>query len=492
MKKRFKILFIDVIDHSIKFQDSYPHLGIGYLISYLQREMDDIDILVVNSKEMKHLESFKPNVVAISSATQNYNKAKRIAKDIKDYNPACPIIIGGVHVSQLPGSIDTNMDIAVIGEGEETFSHLIKHMRDNNNFLKNLENIDGLSFWNDNQLINTQKRDVISPLDKIPHPARSKLPNSDNHILLTSRGCPYKCAFCASSHFWRNVRYFSTDYVMEEIDQILSSYPILTLFIFDDLFVFNKKRLEEISLRIVKEGYHKKVNFWCTARANHIDEESVKYLKKMNMKGVGLGLESGSDKILKMVKSDSVSVEVNKKAINLCKKNGIFVHGSFMLGCPYETESDMLKTYDFVKNSGIDKGDITVATPLPGTKFWEYALKEVIVSTNMDWSRLAYRYTDDMPTMENSLLLSKEVSKQRFLEIFKDIIPILLSKRKEYEKKWERVQGKELSFNKIFSFITLKKFIKDPLRGMRYAVSFLLNIPNRLLSFPRHLYNKYK
>jgi radical SAM superfamily enzyme YgiQ (UPF0313 family) len=482
-KRKFKILFIDVIDHNIKFQSSYPCLGIGYLVAYLRKNVVDIDILVIDRNEIKQFKSFKPDAVAISSVTQNFNKAKEIAKRIKICNPRCLVIIGGVHISQIPESMDPNMDIGIIGEGEETFSQVIQHIRKSNNSLEGLETIDGLVFRAGNEIIKTKERTAIAPLDKIPHPARSILPNNENQLLLTSRGCPYKCAFCASSHYWKSLRYFSCDYILEEIEQIIRNYPVLNLTIYDDLFVYNKKRLEEISRRIVRAGYHKKVNFWCNARANHIDEESISYLKNMNVKGISVGLESGSDKVLKMIKSGNASVEINRRCIQLCKDNNIFVHGSFMLGCPYETEEDILKTYDFIKTSGIDKGDIIVATPLPGTDFWRYALKEEMVSCDMDWSKLACWHIDRLPTTEDLILLTKEIPRQRFLEHFLNIASIFSAKRKEYENKWKIVQGREIKLKQCFSLITFKKIIKDPLRGIRYIVGFLFCVYKQLTRF---------
>lgn len=483
MVRKFKILFADVLDPRIKFQSSYPHLGIGYLISYLCRNMRDIDVCIVAGDYAKHCKSYKPDLVAISSVTQNFNKAKQISREAKFSNPAAPVIIGGIHISQMPNSLEPSMDIGVIGEGEQTFLELVRHIRDNGVSKDKLDNINGLVFLRDGEVIKTKNREIILDLDRIPHPNRSVLANKGNQLLLTSRGCPYKCAFCASAHYWNKVRYFSAPYVLDEIEQIIKHHAVLNLFIFDDLFVFNKKRLAEISAGVIKRGYHKTVNFWCTARANHIDEEAIGYLKDMNMKGLGMGLESGSDRILQMVKDNTVSVEINKKAIELCRKHGIFVHGSFMLGCPGETEEEMLKTYDFVRTSGIDKGDITVATPLPGTGFWKYALQENKVSLDMDWSRLAYRYSDDLPTEENCILLSKEVSLTRFLEIFRDISAVLIEKRRGYDKKWGQVQGREIRLTRIFALSNLKKVIRDPLRGLHYAGVFMLSVPRRFLNF---------
>ena len=479
MKKPYRILCIDILNHAIAFQESYPHLGFGYIIAFLTRSMPDIEVRVIDRDYIRHFSQFRPDLVAISSVTQNYHYAIQCAQELKKANPVTPIIIGGIHVSQLPQSLNPAFDIGVIGEGEETFLELVKHLRISPQYQKGLEKIKGITFLKDGVIIRTEPRPEITSLDLIPHPARQLLPHSEYQLLLTSRGCPYQCAFCASAHYWQKVRYFSTEYVLDEISRIIREFPVFNLFIFDDLFVFNKQRLADISEGVVRAGFHKRISFWCTARANHIDEESISLLTKMNVKGVGMGLESGSDRVLKSLKGPTVSVEINRRAIALCKKNGLFIHGSFMLGCPTETDADMRATADFVRTSGIDKGDITVATPLPGTQFWQYALREGLASDSMDWSRLAYRYTDDMPTLDNHILLSKEVSRERFVRLFREIAAVLIEKRKAYEARWSLAQGASISWPMLMSLYALKKIIRDPRRALRYFWSFIISIPVR-------------
>ncbi len=482
MRNKFKILFVDVIDRNINLQRAYPHLGIGYLVSSLRAAFNDLDILVVNRNPLGHIKRLRPDILALSSVTQNFTLAKSIARETKRINPSLPVIVGGAHVSQLPESMDMSMDIGIIGEGEETFVELIRHIRDNSVSPDTLGSVKGLAFWRENKIDRAEPRGAISQLDKLPHPERSILPEKENQLLLTSRGCPFRCAFCASSFFWRGIRYFSPDYVLEEVSRIVKDYPVLNLTIYDDLFISDKKRLEEISAKITQAGYHKRISFWCMARADLIDEETIGYLKRMNVKGVGMGLESGSDRVLAAIKSDNISAETNRRAIELCKKNGVLVHGSFMLGCPFEKEEDMLKTRDFIVNSRIDKGEISVATPLPGTSFWEYALKEKMVSSEMEWSRLAIRYMDELPEGEDFLLLSKEVPRKRFIAIFRQIAEALELKRNEYDKKWGAMQGKEMKLTKFFSLMSLKKLIRDPRRGLRYAMNFFLSVPRRFLT----------
>lgn len=473
---KYKILFINAIPPGDRLQNAYPSLGIGHIISYLKSRIGDfINISVINSNRIAYLKKFRPDIVCLSSVTQNYSLAKEIASEIKKEFPSLPIILGGVHISCLPQSLSSDFNVAVIGEGEEAFADLAQQFLGQIKNPPRLGDIKGIVFWQDGKLVSTAKREMVSLLDSLPHPERKMLPGSENQLLLTSRGCPYRCAFCASGAFWKGIRYFSPGYILEEIMRIVGCYPVLNLTIYDDLFVFNKKRLAEISDLIIKNGMHKKINFWCNARANHIDEETMGYLKRMNVKGVGIGFESGSGRVLKRIKSDNVSVEINQKAINICKKNGIFVHGSFILGCPDETEEEMLETFRFIRDCGIDKGEISVATPLPGTNFWEYALQKGLVYQDMDWSRLAIHYTDNYPAKNEFILLSRQVSEKAFLNIFGLIVSELKKKLSLYEKEWGKSQGSLIKMNNLISIAYFKKFFKNPRRGLNYVKAYLLN-----------------
>jgi anaerobic magnesium-protoporphyrin IX monomethyl ester cyclase len=381
-----KIGFIKVVN-PIDVQWFAP-LSFGYLKSYLLKNYK-------NSFQMDLLKSLnlpiQYDIIAISSTSQDYNIAISLAKKIKDSNPKIITMIGGHHITSSPFSISTYFDIGVIGEGEKTFLEIVNHIHINNGIDKNLLNeINGLVFWHDEKLVFTNPREHLD-INEIPHPIRE----NGNQYFFTSRGCPYSCKFCSGSAFWKKVRFFSAEYVVEEMEQVSIQFPWLSqIDIWDDLFIADKPRLKKI-LNLVSEREilrNKRFNF--SVRSNLIDQEMCEILVKFKTSGVGFGAESGSNRILNLMNKNT-TVEQNQKALDLLYQYGIPTACSFIVGWPSETEEEMRSTFDFIiKNIKLGKlvrnNPINILMPIPGTKIWEdeiYSGK--ITSLDLDWNRLS-------------------------------------------------------------------------------------------------------
>jgi len=169
---------------------------------------------------------------------------------------------------------------------------------------------------------------------------------------------------------------------------LYEKYNVKVISFYDDLFIISPQRLADITELLKKEGLHGKVKFTCSCRSNLVNGNTAKLLKDMGVVSVGLGLESGSRRILDYLKGESASVEHNINAVKILKENGIAVNASFVIGSPDETESEMMETYDFIKKNKLGLVDIYVLMPLPGTPVWQYALERKLVSEDMDWAKL--------------------------------------------------------------------------------------------------------
>lgn len=389
-KKR--VLFVSAVDPISWRENLYAPLWQSYLAAYTEKHLGEnfFDFRISRGSVKREIISYKPHIIAISSVTQNYNYAIDYARTAKSYG--IPVLIGGMHITTLPESLTTNMDVGCIGEGEETFFELMRLFLEFESFPnEKLGKINGIVFRDGKKLVKTSKRSLIKPIDDIPHPKRSIIESKHRAYIYTTRGCPYKCVFCSCHRFWGAVRYHSPQYIIEEIKEIVER-GVKVIRIADENFADNKVRLKQIADLTISHKIHHRVKFSCWCRANSINREVVEILKSMNVVSVKMGLESGSERVLDYLKG-KVSVKDNIRAINLLKNAGLQVNADFIYGSPEENEEDILKTYNFIKNSNLDFIDINIFSPLPATPVWDYALNRQLVSNNMDdWNRVNFKF----------------------------------------------------------------------------------------------------
>jgi magnesium-protoporphyrin IX monomethyl ester (oxidative) cyclase len=231
--------------------------------------------------------------------------------------------------------------------------------------------------------------------------------------------------FCSSSRYWNKVRFHSAEYVVREIEHLYKTYKTQVISFYDDLFIAHRKRLAVIVEKIREQNLHKKVIFTCSARANLINEQITHLLKRMNVRSVGLGLESGNEQTLKYLKGGSVSVEDNFRCADLLVKYGINANASFVIGSPMETEAQITDTYDFIKRSKISLFDVYLLTPLPGTPIWEEAKRRNLVCEDekMDWSILNVNFAQNW---KQAIILSKTLNREQLWKIYKKFLRLRL------------------------------------------------------------------
>jgi radical SAM superfamily enzyme YgiQ (UPF0313 family) len=396
-----RVLFIDCTNPEQRATERFRPLWPAFLSAYAEKHLgpDKFEFRLMKGELEDELTAFKYHLVALSSVSVNYNYAMEYASIAKNFG--VPVIIGGIHISAMPHCLTEDMDVGCIGEGEETFLELMRHYLKYDSFSKkDLREIKGIVFYDNGQLVKTTARPVPESMDQIPHPNRSLTGYQRTDTMLTARGCPYRCVFCSVSRYWGKVRFASSEYVLEEIGELVDN-GVKIIKIFDDLFTSNKKRLKEISESIIAKGYHRKVKFTCWCSANTITPDVAKALRDMSIIYVELGLESGCDRTLKYLKGKNFSVKQNSRAIKFLKDQGIRTNAYFIIGAPEETREEMLETYNFIKSSALDTVTLNLLTPLPGTPIWNYAIEHKLVSDTMDWSRL-----------DESVVLSKTLSQE--------------------------------------------------------------------------------
>lgn len=361
-----------------------PPLGLGYITAVLKRsriEAKIIDLNIENSSRSTYLSLEKPEVIGISSIVTNARQAIKIAKQSKSILPRSFVVMGGPYPSMMGDRLLTGhreVDAAVVGEAEFTFLELVKRLQDG----KSLDAVEGLIFREDDRIRSNQMSNPIYPLDKIPYPAREELKmhlyGENVGSIFTSRGCPQQCIFCSRPVFGRKWRGHSAEYVLKEIEHLMKTYGVSTLSILDDNFTVDLDRAEKILDGIIAKKWKLSIYFWNGMRVDHMTKDLLLKLKKAGCTAINYGVESVDPDVLSFIRK-GVSLDQIEQAIKLTRELGIRANIFLMLGNPGDTAKAADKIKTFVEKVHVDGVHLSMATPLMGTKFWDW------VENNGQW-----------------------------------------------------------------------------------------------------------
>jgi len=376
-----------------------PPLGLLYLAGYLKKYSDyevkilDCQVERLNYKELKEeIKKFDPDIIGITAMTLTLIDVMKTIRVTKEVCPDTRVVLGGPHAHIYPEETVRlkDIDFVVLGEGEETFFHLLKNI----NNIEALKQIAGLVFKDKEGIINTGPRPFYGSLDEIPFPPREMLPYKKYFSLLakktpittmfTSRGCPYKCLFCDRPQLGKNFRGRSAKNVVDEME-ICEKMGIKEIFIYDDTFGVDRQRVLDICKEYQKRGLT--VIWDIRTRVNTVDEEVLKALKKSNCQRIHYGVEAGTEKILKVLRK-GITLEMAENAFKLTKKLGIQTFAYFMIGSPTETKEDILETIRIMKKLDPDFVQITITTPFPATDLYRMALAQGVIKYDY-WKEFA-------------------------------------------------------------------------------------------------------
>ncbi|MFH0892343.1 MAG: radical SAM protein [Candidatus Falkowbacteria bacterium] len=336
---------------------------------------------------------FKPELIGISLMTANSTAGYILAKKLKKALPGVTLIAGGVHPTLLPEEpiAKGGFDIVVRGEAEETIVELAGALKQN----KLLDSIAGISYKKDDKITDNPARPFIKNLDALPFPAFHLVHNLEKQLssckgIISSRGCPFECNYCASKLLWtRAVRFRSAANVVAEIKDRHDKLGISNFSFHDDTFTLNKKYVEEFCGLVSALDF--KISWHCDTRGDTLDYPLLKKMKKAGCRHIYLGLESGSPKIQKMIKKN-LSTDKVKNAVNAARRAGVETTLYFMAGFPEETEEDILLSLKAMQEINPDHTIWSILTPYPGTDIWNLAESKGLVNRNTDWSNYFHHY----------------------------------------------------------------------------------------------------
>jgi radical SAM superfamily enzyme YgiQ (UPF0313 family) len=322
------------------------------------------------------LREYRPDLVGIGSITPKIASALVVADLAKEYNPNCFVVIGGAHPTVSPDQTIRcpSVDFIVRGEGEKTFAELLSTL---DSASKSYNQIKGMSYKENGKIFHNPPREYARDLNSIPFPAREELMNPGNYtsedmgVLLTSRGCPFKCTYCY--HPWKGkVNFRSIDNVIEEIKGVMRDFGTRQFAIKDDTFNVSSRHTQEFCERVLKEGLD--INWDCTTRVDRIDEDTLKLMVRAGCNVIKVGIETGSQKILEQTHKGT-TLEQARKSAELFNRHGIFWTAYFMLGLPQETEEDIWATYKFMKEINPFYAGLGVYEPFKFTELFDIGVK---------------------------------------------------------------------------------------------------------------------
>ncbi|MFH0794044.1 MAG: radical SAM protein [bacterium] len=416
-----KLAFIRCFKAKDIYQQSLPPLGIGYLVSYLKSQISNLEYSYHHNLES--ILAAKPDVMCISSASEQFGDATQIAKTVKS-ELGIPIFNGGMHITSIPNVLPKWFDAGAIGEGEMVLADLIRLVIEKHLDPSNLSKVPGVCYHDGDKIAVTESRQPIKNLDELPYPDREflgaswKVSGSTQVHMVTSRGCPYKCSFCSSGLTWNTYRYQSPNSVATEIEFLRNKYDPKEIYFFDDLFIANRPRFRKICEKLKERGLHRGVQFRSYARVDLVDEEMADLFDECNFRVIDFGFESNSPRVLEFLNKRWASPEKNQRCIDLLYPRNISIGANLIVASPPETREDFEMTYQFVKTNKhkIDRASMGPLLPLPGTPVWDYALERGKVSYDMDWSRLGV----DVHQIDFNVTpyLNEQMPPEQFLELY--------------------------------------------------------------------------
>lgn len=434
-------------------------LGIMYIASYLLKNsahqvfLLDAQARGLSSQQVfEEVKNIDPQLIGITTITDFWYETFSLITMIKRFNPEIHICLGGPHVNVFPEITlkFSGADSIILGDGETPFYHLAERLSRQ----EDLDGIEGLSL-KDEARSKEKGYFICEDLDSLPFPARELLPYRRYTSMLgkgrfvttmvTSRGCPCQCTFCKLQYQKTQLR--SPDNVVGEIESIYN-LGIREIELYDDTFGISKKRVIEICKGIIKKGIN--IIWSCRDRVSNIDQETITYMKRAGCRRIHLGIESGSDKVLRNIKKGITTREA-KEAVTAAKKAGLEVLTYFMLGLPGETKEEIWKTFDFAKELDPDYVTFSVTVPYPGTELYREALERRIIPSDF-WREFAVR---PKPDFQLPYYFEEHFSKRDLLELRNTMVKRFYF-RKEYilKKIFKRNTPAEL-YRKFLTAVSL-------------------------------------
>lgn len=431
-----KILLLKPINQ--KYYIIQPSLGLGYLARIIKDLGNHVKILdsgkenLTWDKFINYIKEEQFDIIGIQMFAQEFQSVKKHIGLIKEYSPESLILLGGAHISSDPENTMKSLQDAnfgFIGESEISIEKFLQLSKLDYTNPEKLRVIPGLVWRQDNK-ININEKESIQNLDEIKFPEWDLINPSEYPVapqgiftkktpvapIIVSRGCPYQCTYCSVKTLTGNkMRYRSIGNVIEEILLLYNKYGVREIQILDDNFTSKKEYVLSFCDELMKLNLDIALALPNGVRLDSLDEEVLKKMEKAGFYSMGVGIESGSDRVLKVMKKN-LSTKIVKEKIELIKKHTrIHLTGFFIIGYVTETEEEILETIKFAKSLKIDKANFLILMPFPGTEIWEIYKKNN--NSEINWENFFfYRVVGGLSDIPSEKL--RKLQKKAMMEFY--------------------------------------------------------------------------
>ena len=412
-----KVLLVNPLPRGL-MRVSTP-MSIGYIGSSVKKSGHEVKVLDECLKRdlLPVLEDFRPEVVGITGYSLQYPRMKVIAEISKSLG--CLVVAGGIHCSAYPEYVLKDcgsIDCVVKGEGERSFTELLR--------LGAPTGIPGIFYRNSHEIEGTPPEfiedlgslpfpwDVLDPKDySTKMPAGVATRYSPVASVLTSRGCPYGCTFCCASVVQgRKIRLRSVENILDEIELLVRTFGIKEIQIIDDNFSFYGEHILGVCRGIKARGLKLSWSLTNGIRADRVDRSILEEMKEAGCYYFAVGIESGSERVLKMI-SKGLSLDRVRETVSCASKMGFITQGFFMMGFPEETKEDREISSKFACSLDLDRLCVAPVMALPGSELFRSAYSDEL--EDYDWEQAGVRYWEPIVGAGSHSVIRKSISKMR-------------------------------------------------------------------------------